>query len=209
MKGNIKRLNKVRAHMKRNMLIAVIVIAAIVAVFIWNGQGKRTASPLTEGAQNTVASAALGDIPVTPEPKKNHFAPSFSLSSLDGKSSYEVGGKRDKVLIINFWAAWCGPCEVEAPDLKDIYEKYKDKLDLYAVNATKYDKLREAKDFVKEQQFVFPVLTDAKGDVGDMYKVFAYPTSFIVDRDGVIRERIEGIISREEWEIYLQKVIEL
>jgi hypothetical protein len=42
-----------------------------------------------------------------------------------------------------------------------------------------------------------------------MYKVFAYPTSFIVDRDGVIRERIEGIISREEWEIYLQKVIEL
>jgi cytochrome c biogenesis protein CcmG/thiol:disulfide interchange protein DsbE len=212
MKGNIKRLDRVSVRMKRNVFITAIVIAAIVAVFIWNGQGKRTANPLTEmkeAAQNAIASTSLGDIPVTPEPKKNHFAPSFSLSSLDGTSSFKAGGKRDKVLIINFWAAWCGPCDVEAPDLKDIYEKYKDKLDLYAVNATKYDKLREAKDFVKEQQFVFPVLTDAKGDVGDLYKVFSYPTSFIVDRDGVIRERIEGIISREEWEVLLQKVIEL
>ncbi len=190
--------------MKRNVIILGLLLAALVAVWVWDAPGKEPAGQITGG---NVEGRAEGDIPVTPAPKENRYAPSFKLASLDGSTSYEVGGKRDKVLIINFWAAWCGPCEVEAPDLKDIYEQHKDKLDFYAVNATKYDKLREAKDFVKEQQLVFPVLTDAKGDVGDLYKVFSYPISFIIDRNGVIRHRIEGVIEREQWEIYLQEVI--
>jgi cytochrome c biogenesis protein CcmG/thiol:disulfide interchange protein DsbE len=190
--------------MKRNLLILGLVLVAIIAVWIWEAPSKEPAGQITEGL---VDGNSGGDIPATPAPKENHYAPSFSLASLDGTTSYKVGGKRDKVLIINFWAAWCAPCELEAPDLKDIYEKHKDKLDLYAVNATKYDKLREANDFVKEQQLIFPVLTDAKGNVGDSYKVFSYPVSFIIDRNGVIRHRIEGVIDREQWETYLQEVI--
>ncbi|MCD9025627.1 peroxiredoxin family protein [Cohnella silvisoli] len=191
--------------MKRNLIIVGLVLVAIAAVWIWDSPAKEPAGQL---AESSVGGAVDGNIPKDPAPKDNHYAPSFSLASLDGTSSFKVGGKRDKVLIVNFWAAWCAPCELEAPDLKDIYEKHKDKLDLYAVNATKYDKLREAHDFVKEQKFVFPVLTDAKGDVGDLYKVFSYPISFIIDRNGVIRHRIEGVIEREQWEIYLQEVID-
>lgn len=193
--------------MKRNVFILGLVIVAIAAVFIWNDSGKKLSNGLAENKEGAVSGVAAGDIPADAAPKKDHYAPSFSLASLDGTTSYKVGGKRDKVLVINFWAAWCAPCELEAPDLKDIYEKHKDKLDLYAVNATKYDKLREAKDFVKELELKFPILTDAKGDVGDLYKVFSYPISFIVDRDGVIRQRIEGVISREEWELYLDEVL--
>jgi cytochrome c biogenesis protein CcmG/thiol:disulfide interchange protein DsbE len=193
--------------MKRNIVILGLVIVAVVAVFIWNDSGKKPSIGLSEGQEGAVSGIASGDIPVDAAPKKDHYVPSFSLASLDGTTTYTVGGKRDKVLIINFWAAWCAPCELEAPDLKDIYETHKDKLDLYAVNATKFDKVREAKDFVKEQELNFPILTDAKGNVGDLYKVFSYPTSFIVDRDGVIRQRIEGVISREEWELYLDEVL--
>ncbi|WP_256756815.1 TlpA disulfide reductase family protein [Cohnella sp. WQ 127256] len=191
--------------MKKNYLILALVFIIAAAVWYWESSDKKSAGQLTEGV---VGEKVDGDIPSAPAPKVNRYAPSFSLDSLDGNSSYEVGGKRDKVLIINFWAAWCGPCELEAPDLKDIYEKHKDKLDLYAVNATKFDKVREAKDFVKEQEFVFPVLTDPKGEVLDMYKVGGYPLSLIIDRDGVIRHRIEGVIDREQWEIYLQEVME-
>jgi cytochrome c biogenesis protein CcmG/thiol:disulfide interchange protein DsbE len=190
--------------MKRNVIILGLVLVSIIAIWIWDTPSKEPAGQMTEGL---VEGKSGGDIPAMPAPKENHYAPSFSLASLDGTTSYQVGGKRDKVLIVNFWAAWCAPCELEAPDLKDIYEKHKDKLDLYAVNATKYDKLREAHDFVKEQQLVFPVLTDAKGDVGDSYKVFSYPVSFIIDRNGVIRHRIEGVIDRKQWEIYLQEVL--
>jgi cytochrome c biogenesis protein CcmG, thiol:disulfide interchange protein DsbE len=190
--------------MKRNLMILGLVLVAIIAVWIWDAPSKEPASQLTEGL---IDGKTVGDIPSKPAPKENHYAPSFSLASLDGTTSYQVGGKRDKVLIVNFWAAWCGPCDLEAPDLKAIYDKHKDKLDLYAVNATKYDKLREANDFVKEKQLVFPVLTDAKGDVGDSYKVFSYPVSFIIDRNGIIRHRIEGVIDRKQWEIYLQEVL--
>jgi cytochrome c biogenesis protein CcmG, thiol:disulfide interchange protein DsbE len=190
--------------MKRNLMILGLVLVTIIAVWIWDAPSKEPASQLTEGM---IDGKTVGDIPSKPAPKENHYAPSFSLASLDGTTSYQVGGKRDKVLIVNFWAAWCGPCDLEAPDLKAIYDEHKDKLDLYAVNATKYDKLREANDFVKEKQLVFPVLTDAKGDVGDSYKVFSYPVSFIIDRNGIIRHRIEGVIDRKQWEIYLQEVI--
>ncbi|RED64189.1 TlpA family protein disulfide reductase [Cohnella lupini] len=189
--------------MKKNIAILVLVFVAVGAVWFWDSPGKKPEEETKAG----VAVGLAGDIPSAPSPKANRYAPPFSLASLDGTTSYEVGGKRDKALIVNFWAAWCGPCEVEAPDLKDIYEKHKDKLDLYAVNATNFDKLREAKDFVKEQEIVFPVLTDAKGIAGDLYKVSAYPVSFIIDRNGVIRHRIEGVIEREQWELYLQEVI--
>ncbi|WP_239615278.1 TlpA family protein disulfide reductase [Cohnella mopanensis] len=191
--------------MRRNIVILVLVVVAAAAVWFWDASDKAPQDQVT-GSQ--VEREPGSSIPAKPAPKTNHYAPSFSLDSLDGSTSYNVGGNRDKVLIINFWAAWCGPCEVEAPDLKDIYEKHKDQLDLYAVNATKYDKLREAKDFVKEQQIVFPVLTDPKGEALDLYKITGYPVSFIVDRNGVIRHRIEGIIDREQWELYLQDVIQ-
>ncbi|TVY04134.1 TlpA family protein disulfide reductase [Cohnella terricola] len=191
--------------MKKNAFIVLLVIAVAIGYWLWESNGKE---PKSQAAENPAVSSPIGDIPASPEPKENRFAPAFELDSLDGTTSYSVGGKRDKALIVNFWAAWCGPCELEAPDLKDIYDKHKEQLDLYAVNATNFDKVREAKDFVKEQQFVFPVLTDVKGVAGDLYKVNGYPISFIIDRDGVIRHRIQGIIDREQWELYLQEVLE-
>ncbi len=189
--------------MKRNLIILAIAVIAIAGVWIWDESGRGASSGKAAGANGQSA----GEIPANPAPKANHFAPAFTLDSLDGTTSFSVGGKRDKALIVNFWAAWCGPCEVEAPDLKAIYEDHQDKLDLYAVNATNYDRLRSAKEFVKEQGFVFPVLTDAEGVAGDLYKITGYPVSFIIDRDGVVRHRIEGIVERKEWEKMLQDVL--
>jgi cytochrome c biogenesis protein CcmG, thiol:disulfide interchange protein DsbE len=185
--------------MKRNIVILITVLAAVIAVVWWNQSDKDKSSP----AASRVIEAPQSD---PSAPKKGSAAPSFTLPSIDGKNTYEVGGNRDRALVINFWASWCGPCDMEAPDLVSLYGKYKDKVDLYAVNATKYDKLWGAKDFVKEKGFTFPVLTDAKGEAGDAYKVIAYPTSFIVDRKGKIRERIEGVISLKQWESYLDEV---
>jgi len=193
----------VRIFLKRNMIIAAIAVLAIAGVWIWDSVGKEDG-----GSAEATAGKPVAEIPASPAPKANHFAPAFQLDSLDGTTSYSVGGKRDKALIVNFWASWCGPCEVEAPDLKAIYEDNKDRLDLYAVNATNYDKLRGAKDFVKEQQLAFPVLTDPEGIAGNLYKVTGYPVSFIIDRDGVIRHRIGGIIERKEWDALLKDVLD-
>ncbi len=188
--------------MKRNLMILAAALIAIAGVWIWDGSGRGASSGDALGA------VGLGDIPASPAPKANHFAPAFQLNSLlDEKTSFSVGGKRDKALIVNFWAAWCGPCEIEAPDLKAIYEEHKDELDLYAVNATNYDRVRSAKEFVEEQGLAFPVLTDPQGVAGDLYKITGYPVSFIIDRDGVIRHRIEGIVERKEWDNMLRDVL--
>jgi cytochrome c biogenesis protein CcmG/thiol:disulfide interchange protein DsbE len=181
--------------MKRNVLILVVVLAAVVAVVWVNQSGKDQGTP--------VASRAI-DGPTTP--KKGSAAPAFKLTTLDGASTYKVGGKREKPVIINFWASWCGPCDREAPDLQALFDRYKGKLDLYAVNATKYDTTRGAKDFVKEKGFTFPVLTDTQGDAGDAYKVFNYPTTFIVDRNGQILERIDGMLALKDWQKYLDEL---
>lgn len=187
--------------MKRNIVILAFVLVAVVAVVLTNrndsGKGSASNDPAVEDVAGDLSEA----------PKKGAIAPAFELASIDGEENYQAGGQRDKVLIVNFWAAWCAPCELEAPDLVDIYDKHKDQVEMYAVNATKYDKLRDAKVFVREQGFKMPVLTDADGKVGDLYKVFSYPTSFIVGRDGVILQRIEGVIDRKQWEQYLEDAI--
>jgi thiol-disulfide isomerase/thioredoxin len=185
--------------MKRNIVILSLGILAIAAILAFNWPNPdHTEQKASAGNGQTVAAA---------KPLEGSPAPSFTLRSIDETTDYQVGGKRDKVLIVNFWASWCGPCDVEAPDLQKIYEKYKDKVDLYAVNETKYDTVRGAKDFVKEKQIEFPVLMDKKGNVGDDYKVYSYPISFIVDREGVVRYRLEGPQKLADWEKMLDEII--
>lgn len=192
--------------MKRNIAILGAVIVIIVVILVVNGNRKDKQLADTPPAASTSASAST-EQPLKTAPEPGALAPAIHLSSLDEQTTYDVGGKRDKPLIINFWASWCGPCDIEAPDLMKLYNKYKDKVDLYAVNVTKYDTVRGAKDFVKEKGLTFPILMDKEGKAGDDYKVYAYPVSFIVDRDGVIRDRIEGGQSVSEWEKMLKEVL--
>ncbi|THF83876.1 TlpA family protein disulfide reductase [Cohnella fermenti] len=187
--------------MKRNQIIVIAVFLAVIAIVLWNAAGSDKQDEANPGA----AAAAGADM--KPSPVPGSLAPAFELSSIDDSITYKVGGERDKVLIVNFWASWCGPCDLEAPDLQTIHEKYGDQVDLYAVNATKYDTVRGAKDFVKEKEIDFPVMMDKDGKVGDDYKVFSYPISFIIDKQGVVRERIEGVQPLEKWEKMLDEVV--
>lgn len=157
----------------RNNLVILLIVVLLTGMAIFqNIQGK-------DQAANMPQEAAA---------KPNYLAPSFSLQSLDGKTTYEVGGKRDKPLMINFWASWCGPCNKEAPDLVKLYEKYGEQFDLYAVNITPGDNMKNINAFVERHKLPFPVLLDMKGEVTDLYRIQPIPTSFLVDTNGVIQE---------------------
>lgn len=193
--------------MKRNWVILIAVAAAVTAVLLWNLPGGGEDTPTATGAlQERPSDAPANGQSQESAPKKGWAAPAFELPVMDGTDTYRVGGPRDKALIVNFWASWCGPCDLEAPDLVKLYDHYQGMLDLYAVNAANYDKIRNAREFVQEKGFKFPVLIDGKGEAGNAYKVFAYPTSFIIDRNGKIVERIEGVIPLEQWKKYLDEV---
>ncbi|UQZ82796.1 Sporulation thiol-disulfide oxidoreductase A precursor [Paenibacillus konkukensis] len=162
---------------KRNMPVMLIALClTVLAVY-----------QATEVSRSAEASAAAGGRPQEMVYQKP--VPAFTLKGLDGQQ-YRVGGPREKPLLINFWASWCGPCLEEAPDLKRVYDKYGGQFDLYSVNVTREDQLDDVKRFVKQHELAFPILLDSEGTTAEMYRILVVPTSFLVDRQGNLREVI-------------------
>jgi cytochrome c biogenesis protein CcmG/thiol:disulfide interchange protein DsbE len=119
----------------------------------------------------------------------------FKLQDLAGKQ-VALSGLKGKVVLLNFWATWCGPCVSEMPSMQRLYKQLKaDGLEILAVN------LREEKpavaDFVKKLGLTFPILLDADGYVGSVYNARVIPTTYLVDRNGKI---FAGMAGAREWD---------
>ncbi len=127
-----------------------------------------------------------------PTPQEGFLAPDFELVTLDGES-VSLSNLRGKVVLVNFWASWCPPCRSEMPAMEEIYQQYgPDKFVILAVNDTRQDTLTNIKNFVSEENLTFPILLDESGQVTGKYLVHSLPTSFFIDRDGVIQEIVIG-----------------
>jgi len=124
----------------------------------------------------------------------NAPAPDFTLKSLGGGQSGEnlkLSEFRGQVVLLNFWASWCGPCREEMPILNDVYEKYKDLgVVVLGVNVESDPSLGQT--FLKKTPVTFPVLLDTDNSVSEAYGVDAMPTTILIDRDGVIQQRHKG-----------------
>ena len=113
-----------------------------------------------------------------------------SLSALKGK-----------IVFLNFWATWCGPCRAEMPSMESLYSRYKDKdFEILAVNAMESE--AEVIAFMKENGFSFPVALDVDYKIGSAYGIQAIPTTFILDRDGKIAVRFVGSIDWDTKELH-------
>jgi len=109
-------------------------------------------------------------------------APDFTLKSNQGKN-IRLQELRGEVVMLNFWASWCGPCRQEMPLMNDIYEEFKDLgFTILAVNVD--EDSADADRFLSKVPVDFPVLYDNKSKVSEMYKVDAMPTTVLIDRDG-------------------------
>ena len=114
----------------------------------------------------------------------NQIAPDFTLKSLDG-SNIKLSEHRGEVILINFWASWCGPCRQEMPLLDDLHQKYSPMgFSLYGVNVE--EDSEAAKKMLRDLNVSFPILFDNDNDVSKAYDVIAMPTTVIVDRDGKV-----------------------
>jgi cytochrome c biogenesis protein CcmG/thiol:disulfide interchange protein DsbE len=153
------------------------------------------------------ANKMINQTELKPAPKPGYVAPYFDLLGLDNKK-YQVGGQREKLLLINFWASWCEPCHMEAGDLQSIYNAYQEQLDLYAVNATFLDSQAGVRDFVSEHELTYPILLDKSGGVTrDEYWMDGYPTTYLINRAGVIKEVYYGVIDKVTLEKDIKKLL--
>ena len=133
-----------------------------------------------------VMAVSCTEVKMEAPPKPKPFpAPDFALSDLDGKK-VSVSDYKGNPLIINFWATWCIPCIQEMPDLEKLYkERKKDGLELLMINAKESTEV--VKKYIEEGGYSFRVLLDENGDVMRKYQVFGLPSTFFIDKKGVVQ----------------------
>jgi peroxiredoxin len=133
-------------------------------------------------------------------------APDFTLRTLDGQK-LRLGEQRGRVVLVNFWATWCGPCRQEMPHLNKLYEKYKSSgFVLLGVNVD--DDTRQAAGVADKLGVKFPVLPDADKRVSKQYDLSAMPSTVLIDRDGKVRYLHRGYQSGYE-DTYDKQIREL
>lgn len=142
-----------------------------------------------------VPPAATTDGAPPPSPREGFSAPDFTLDLLGG-GQVTLSELRGKVVIINLWASWCVPCRVEMPAIEKVYQAYKDRgLVVLGLNSTFQDSEIDAGAFVRQYNLTFPIPLDRSGAVSNRYQLRALPSTFFVDRTGVIRAAVFGAMN--------------
>jgi cytochrome c biogenesis protein CcmG/thiol:disulfide interchange protein DsbE len=127
-----------------------------------------------------------------PSPREGFLAPDFTLELIGG-GEVTLSDERGKVVIVNLWASWCPPCKAEMPAIEEVYLANQDRgLEVLAVNTTFQDQEAAAVDFIGEFGLTFPILMDRTGEVSRQYLLRAMPSTFFIDREGIIRKVIIG-----------------
>lgn len=130
-------------------------------------------------------------------------APAFAAPSLSGEGTVELGQYRGKVVYLDFWASWCGPCLKAIPEIEDMRSEFPaDQFQILAVNLDQQQK--KALRFLEKNPIGYPSAADPKGRLPVQFGVETMPTSYLIDGDGVIRyvhrgfSRGDGSKLREE-----------
>jgi thiol-disulfide isomerase/thioredoxin len=154
-----------------------------------------------------VPARAQQDQPTIRFVRNPEAAPDFSLSGLDGKP-VALAPTRGKVVLVNFWATWCGPCRAEVPDLVRLQTKYKDRLQIVGL-VVDDDDLDAVEGFAKKFGINYPVAV-ATGEVRMKYGgVAALPTSFVLDTEGRIVQKHEGLRNPVLYEVEIRALLGL
>jgi peroxiredoxin len=121
------------------------------------------------------------------------MAPDFTLTTVDGKK-VQLSDLKGKKVIVNFWATWCPPCKAEMPHMQNYYDEFSqdENVEILAVNLTSGDKVESVQNFVKDYGLTFPIPMDEEGMVGQTYEAITIPTSYMIDSNGRIQNKVVG-----------------
>ncbi len=123
----------------------------------------------------------------------------FTMKDLDGKQ-VSLSSYKGKVVLLNFWATWCGPCKAEIPGFVEIQEKYKDKLVIVGFSVD--DTAEKAREYATQYKMNYPILLgEGREDVQDAYgPIWGIPASFIISKDGKVCRKHLGIAPKAQFE---------
>jgi len=147
-----------------------------------------------------MAAAVAGSVSAATQLRGSE-APDFVLKSVTGKN-LRLSEYRGEIVMLSFWATWCGDCRAQLAELGQMRDRYQDAgVELLAVSLDQNS--RQAGEAMTEASY--PVLHDAAGEIGRLYDVTKMPVMVLIDRGGVVREVFEGFRRGNE-EQYLERV---
>ena len=173
----------VGAYVLYNRLSSEISVGGIATV------ARETKAP--EATENPGETAAETE-------EKGSEAPDFTVYDLEG-NAYKLSDFRGKPVLLNFWASWCGPCQMEMPDFQKFYETHGDKVNFVIVNLTdgQQETVESASAFIAEKGYTFPVYYDTDIDAAMKYGVSAVPVSYFIDAEGYFVAWAQGALSAD------------
>lgn len=197
----MRKLKAIKLKANKKRLLALVVMLILLAIFLVEFS-LRTDYPIDK-QEDVVIKEQNKQENVSLEIGRK--APDFVLQDIYGKKITLSQFAGNKPVILNFWATWCPPCKQEMPLLQKYYDKHKDGIEIIAVNMQEDPTL--VKDWIKDFEITYTILLDPAEKVKQLYNIYAKPTTYFIDKKGIIRAKKLGQLSEDELSPYIKEIL--
>lgn len=178
----------------KNLIYTLAFVGVFLIFFVINNSGSEPEQgPYPPGYQKTNAA-------------ESSVAPEFELSTTDG-GKLKLSDYKGKVVILDFWATWCGPCRRGIPDLVDLKNTYKDKIEIIGITVDQGNTIDKVIPFMQQYKINYPVVYANNEIIKNYGGIEAIPTSFVIDKEGKIVSKHVGLILKDQYIKEIEEVL--
>lgn len=188
----------------RKVFSAAVMLLLISALAACGSVEPETTPAVEEAEENKVAPQAPADTSVESEeaePAEEAFQPAVDFTMTDWQGNeVSLSDYKGKIVFLNFFATWCPPCEKEMPEFQQAYEDYEGDVVFLIVDVYTSERgssVEDVKQWYTDGGYTMPMIIDETGELNQYYPVRAFPTTFIINREGNVLGYLEGAMERE------------
>lgn len=182
---------------------SLVMLLAVLSTIVWL-LSARTADSGPSLSATTGNGANIAGLEQAP--RVGALAPDFELVDVHTNKTLKLSSLRGKPVFMNFWGTWCPPCRAEMPEMQKIYNKYKGQLEMLGVTMAPRDEPQGVRTFVDAAKYNWTFVHDADYGVATTYQIEGVPSSYFIDKSGVIRTVHIGAMNYDQMEKYLEQI---